>query len=225
MSGVEGGAPPGAEPDPTVLERVRDGVDAKARDGAYVGQVHRAVMAEVDPVLAVRVDSVEERAEADLRRLRPGVPLVSTKSRLHRWFDAAPVVLLIISVLVLIATDEGRVDAPAWVATAAFATFGVSVVGILVSGYLEGGRKRAIKAALAAREGDVDRADAQLEAAELRAERELETLFAQVPPDRATRARSLELALLREGYESGRVSERQVRDALPIIDWHWPTAR
>lgn len=208
------------EPDPTLLDRVRGRISARARDGAYVAEVHRAVTAEVDPVLAVRVDSISERAEADHRRLtgdRPRLTIPRWRGRLEHALLAA----VLVPAAVIVAIVRYDYDAPTWLTTAAWVLLGLLVATALGLDRLEKRRVARIEhdAKILARMYE------QMEKAELRTERELETLFAQVPPSRATQARAMELALLREGYDSGRVSPQHVRDALPIIAWHWPTAR
>jgi hypothetical protein len=220
VSGVEGGPPPGAEPDPTVLERVRSSLDAGARDAEYAGDVHRAVMAEVDPVLAVRVDAIDERAQAEHRRIRGERPMVTTPKWEQRLGHAL-LALILVPVGVIVSVHRYEIAAPPWLVPASWAALVVIVVPLLVMDRVDKRRAARLQADLSV----LARLDRQTEVAELRTERELETLFARVPEDRATLARAMELALLREGYESGRVSERQVRETLPVIAWHWPTAR
>jgi hypothetical protein len=220
VSGVEGGAPLDLGPDPTALERVRSNVDARARDAEYAGEVHRAVMAEVDPVLAVRVDAIDERAQAEHRRMWGERPRLTTPKWEQRLGHAL-LALILVPVGVIVSVHRYEMDAPPWLVPASWVALAVIVAALLVMDRVEKRRAARLQADLSL----LARTDRQMEVAERRTERELETLFARVPPARATLARAMELALLREGYESGRVSERQVRETLPVIAWHWPTAR
>lgn len=203
------GVGPTPEPDRATLDRVRAGVDASARDAAYVAAVDGAVMDEADPALLTRVESIEQWSEAqEGGPTSAEEPLVPPEPRWNRWLDMTGGILFVVGLLTLVVAD--RASAPDWLSLLALAVAGVSLVGILVSSYLARLRKKAMASARGAYVQVGSRADDEVEAA-----------FARIPADRVVQARALALALLREGYEDGRVREPVARAAVPLIVARW----